>query len=78
MAINPGEFAIHNDTGDDMPAGALAEWAGGFTSRGALKVVKVNVDHSPAAAQRFRGPEHPHVGAHEGRPDRRTHRRCTA
>jgi hypothetical protein len=42
------EFDIYNDTSDDIPAGGLALWSGGFTPEGALKVVKPTADSQPS------------------------------
>lgn len=36
----PDQFDIYNDTDDPLPAGGLCQWAGGVTSKGAVKVVK--------------------------------------
>lgn len=34
------DFDIYNDSGEDMPGGALCEWSGGYTETGAMKVTK--------------------------------------
>lgn len=43
MADQP-RVTIYNDTDSDMPGGALCQWAGGFTTRGGMKVVKPTAD----------------------------------
>lgn len=41
------QFDIFNDTDDPLPAGGLCQWAGGVTSKGAVKVVKPTADSAP-------------------------------